>query len=143
MSEELRIIFELTQEDDWPPVAAETLWARREDDQSVVIDNPPFFVQGIAVGDAVEVESQPAGPPRFVSKLASGGHSTVQVIVLDDDLGPGLRETIRDAGCYVEGSPWPALFSIDLQSRDELLWLRELLDELVGQQRVEYKVACD
>jgi hypothetical protein len=65
-----RIAFELEQDEDgYPPVSAETLWATPTPEGFWRIDNIPFFVYGIAPFDIIEDARRPAhlrarGPTR-------------------------------------------------------------------------------
>jgi hypothetical protein len=55
MSDEyVRVLFELEKEDeDYPPVNYERLWARRLEQGLFELDNIPFFVRDISAGDVV------------------------------------------------------------------------------------------
>ena len=134
--------FRLEVIDDWPPVSAESLWVEPIGDGKFRIDNSPFFVRNIAVGDLVEGAEVLDEPVKFVGKISSGGHSTVWVITLNDKIGESLKGGIRELGCHVEGSPWPSLISIDVPSGSHLGELHRLLREVASTGQIEFVDAC-
>jgi hypothetical protein len=136
------MVFDLTAEADWPPVATETLWVESIDEGIYRIDNVPFLARGIAVGDLVEGDLTSSEMLRFVRKLSSGGHFTVQLITLDDETRDRLRNDVFRIGCGFEGSPWPSLTGIDVPDENRLDQLHKLLSDLSVTNRVSYIDAC-
>lgn len=81
----MKIWFPLERDDeDWPPVATESLWARAVADDEFEIDNIPWFVRGRALGDRVRAERDDDGVLTFQAKVAWSGHYTIRVIPLGD-----------------------------------------------------------
>ncbi|MCW2498014.1 DUF4265 domain-containing protein, partial [Jatrophihabitans sp.] len=61
-----RVIFEIEVIDGWPPVSSERLWAFSLGDDIYRIDNAPWFVRDLAIGDLVEARaSAPNEHPVF------------------------------------------------------------------------------
>jgi Domain of unknown function (DUF4265) len=55
--ESVKILFKLEQDEDgYPPVTVEGLWATRLADDTVEVDSIPFFVRDTSLGDVVRVE---------------------------------------------------------------------------------------
>ncbi len=136
------MIFDLEVVDGWPPVSAETLWVKTMGQSRFQIDNCPFFVKGIAVRDLVEGHGEQEGLLRFSRKLESGGHSTIHVIVLADEVGPALKADITEAGSHVEGSPWKSLFSIDVPDANVLGEVQRRLKARAAAGEIEFENAC-
>ncbi|MGO4604582.1 DUF4265 domain-containing protein [Terrabacter sp. 2YAF2] len=87
-------IFELAVEDGWPPVGSERAWAFHLGEDRYRIDNPPWFVPDLAVGDVVRAEaSQPDSHPVFKEIVQRSDHVTIRLICFrDGPLGrPGTR----------------------------------------------------
>jgi hypothetical protein len=78
----------------------------------------------------------------FTGKLEGGGHSTIQVILDDDDAGPAIKEELKRSGCQVENSPWPSLFSIDVPGSEALAQARRILGGHAAAGELEYENAC-
>jgi Domain of unknown function (DUF4265) len=136
-----RMAFDLEVEDDWPPVSVETVWVKVAEGGKFRIDSIPFFVTGIAVGDLVEGDTDQENVLRFARKIEGSGHSTIQVIVIADDAASAVKEEIKRAGCPIEGSPWPSLFSIDVPDGEVLAEVHRLLDMHAAAGEIEYQDA--
>ena len=68
----VHVIFPLEVDvDGWPPVSAERVWAFDLGDGRFRIDNPPWFVRNLAVGDIVEAQAPENGntPCSLASSL--------------------------------------------------------------------------
>jgi hypothetical protein len=138
----VKILFRLEQDEDgYPPASAETLWAIKVGDGLFKIDNIPFFVTDIAVGDVVSAE-QEAGMLRYKEVVRTSGHSTYRVVVYDHDEIPEVRGTFKQLGCPTEQSHLRGLIAVDVPasvSRDEL---KRVLDSGREQGRWDYEEAC-
>jgi Domain of unknown function (DUF4265) len=137
-----RMMFDLEVVDGWPPVSAETLWVQAIGPNKFQIDNCPFFVKGIAVRDLVEGHGGPEDVLRYSRKLESGGHSTIHVVVLDDEVRPALKAEIAGAGSQIEEGPWQSLFSIDVPDRKLLAEVHRYLNARAATGEIEFEDAC-
>ena len=108
----VRIYADLSVSNGWPPVSRESLWAWTDGSDIAVIDNVPFFIAGLAVGDTVQVERSDEGH-RISAVLSRSGHSTVWVICCRADPEMVVRE-FSAMDCHVERSPYPRLLAIDV-----------------------------
>lgn len=51
-----KVFFKLEPDDDgYPPVSVESLWAQENQDGTCVIDNIPFYTREATLGDVVDV----------------------------------------------------------------------------------------
>jgi hypothetical protein len=88
----VKVRYELTpDEDGWPPVTAEELWAVRLSADVVRVDNVPWFVPGLALDDLVQVCDDGADVLRPVVKLRWSGNCTIRVLSLDKERDPLAR----------------------------------------------------
>jgi hypothetical protein len=141
-----RMRFDLDIEDNWPPVAVETLWVEAVENARFRIDSIPFLVRGIAINDIVEGREDsadtPSAPLRFSRRIEPGGHSTIQVIVVADEVTSAVTHEVVKAGCRIEGSPWPSLFSIDIPDGKLIDAVHNLLRIRAALGQLEYEDAC-
>lgn len=88
-----KILFYMDRDEDgYPPVEVESLWASAVDD-GYALDNIPFFVRGVALGDVVSAEAADDGALEFERVVRRGGHSTFR-IWLRDQSAAEMRKTI-------------------------------------------------
>jgi hypothetical protein len=78
----VHVIFPLTVDDEgWPPVSAERVWARRVGATEFRLENAPWFVRGVAEGDIVRaIAATDDEWPSFVETLQWSGNCTIRVI---------------------------------------------------------------
>jgi hypothetical protein len=137
-----RIIFELKQDEDgYPPAGAEAVWARATNDDLYVIDNIPFFAQGVSMGDVVAVVPGDSGQLEFDRVVESSGHSTIRVVVYDPSNVSSLREGMRILGCESELSHIPTLVAFDLPPQVEYRAVRVFLDDGFSRSQWDYEVS--
>lgn len=105
------VVFDLeVDEDGWPPVASERVWAFAVGDDLYEIDNAPWFVPGVAAGDVARaVPTTPESDPVFVNVDRFSDHSSVRVICfragpLAGDLGAWPMPSYRSASTPREPS---------------------------------------
>ena len=113
-------MFELTVEDGWPPVASERLWAFDLGDDRYQIDNVPWFVRDLAVGDVVRAQVRsPDSNPVFDVVLERSDHVTIRLICfrngpLGGDLARAL-EPFTALGVYGEGVAQYGMVALDIE----------------------------
>ena len=136
-----RILFQLSQnEDGYPPLAAETMWATYLGEGAYRIDNIPFFATRVSFGDVIEADLID-GRPTFTKVRERGGHSTLRVVAFDAATVPDLRSAIRELGCETELSHLPRLISVDVPPSASLEALRAFLTAGAAQGRWDYEEA--
>ena len=100
-------------ESGYPPWDEEEIWASRRGDDSFRLDASPTFVRGLSYRDVVHVV--PVGDRWYVDTvIASGGHSTLRVILFDDRAHDRLFEAGRRNGCEVSHTEIQGLFALDV-----------------------------
>lgn len=133
----VRISFCLEIDDDgYPPVGAETLWAQSEGD-GFRLENIPFFARGVAFGDivyAVPVD----GLLEYKWVLKRSGHGTVRIIMFEGDTEK-TRDEFRALGCRSELSHIPSLFAVDIPPTSDYAAVRDFLELGFEKGRFDYE----
>lgn len=104
---------------EWPPFAAENLWAIRCGDLRFRIDNVPFYTLGINYGDIVSA-SPTTDPNRFdfVAVMERSGNATLRMRVNDSPDSKAAVESLvslfQGLGCVTETDVHTGVVAIDL-----------------------------
>jgi hypothetical protein len=124
-----RIVFKLERDEDgYPPSAWERLWANRLSDGSYEIDNLPFYVRDISLGDRVSAVERD-GELHFDKLLLRSRNSIVRVRVRNLEQVELIRQELRGIGVESELSDLPGLFAALLPSDVDVQKVLEFLDE--------------
>jgi hypothetical protein len=138
----VKILFELEQDEDgYPPASAETLWALEVGEGLFKVDNIPFFVLGIAVGDVVSAVPE-EGVFRFKEVVQPSDHSTIRVVVHNPDDVPAVRDLFMRMGCSTERSHLSSLIALDVPPAVSMEALKKVLNSGQEQGRWGYEEAC-
>lgn len=143
-------------EEGWPPIGSETLWAQPLGEGRYRLDTVPFFVPDLAVGDVVTAAPDDDGRLWAQRRESTGGHGTIRVIPLLDgsllgstqalvsalsqslgDLGPGVR--------WESAGPAYSLVALDLTpdlDATELARVRNWLEAGQADGAWEYEESC-
>lgn len=140
----VKIRFDLEQnEDGWPPVGGESLWAFDLGDDRYRLDNTPWFVRGVACCDVVEARAADADSVPVVNQvLEHSGHLTVRVLPLADGTIDALTSLIQEfnaLGVDCEGDQDHGLLALDIPPTTRLAPVKEHLDRGVADGRWEYE----
>lgn len=110
----IKLRFHLVQDEDgYPPFAVENLWAMAVDEKSYQIDSIPYYVRNISVGDIVAVKALD-DILWYDKTICQSCHSTIRVLLNDENDSINLRKVISDAGCHSEVSNLPCLIAVDV-----------------------------
>jgi hypothetical protein len=141
-NERVKIVFPLEKDiDDYPPDDYESLWAIPKGGEAYEIDNIPFFVSNIALGDivrAIEVK----GELIFDKIIQRSGNSTLRVYVFNSNEKGILRNNLRLLGCSTEGSHIDRLFSVNIPKSIDRPMVIEYLKREEQSGTLEYEEAC-
>jgi hypothetical protein len=104
-SDHVKILFRIERDEDgYPPEDAESVWAVPVEG-GYQIDNVPFFVRDIALGDIVSAEPAHDGMLEFTGEvIRRSGHSTYRVLLREQREGdPDTSiEELKSLGLGVE-----------------------------------------
>jgi hypothetical protein len=135
----VKILFDLEQVDDYPPFAVESVWAVRTLEGMFRIDNIPFYVKGIALGDVVRAKRADDGALYFDSIAKTAGHSTLRVVFFDAGIRDGFYKEIEALGCQWEGAYEPSLIAIDVPPSSDLSAVLKVLAEGCEKELFDYE----
>ncbi len=142
----VKIIIPLEQDEDgYPPVSAERIWALDAGEGRYKLDNIPFFARELALGDivsAVPEEGADEGILRYQRVVEPSGHSTFRVLVYDKAQIQAVRGLLEQLGCGTEKSHLPRLVAIDIPPTVSLQAVRQALETGREQERWDYEEAC-
>jgi hypothetical protein len=112
--EQVKVEFLLEpDEDGYPPVSVERLWATPLPNGHYVVDNIPFFVAGISAGDEIAVDAID-GVLRFGILVCPSGISTFRVIPSDSDRVDVVRRELEGLGGNCEIHRQSGLIAIEV-----------------------------
>lgn len=133
-------------EDGWPPVDSEGLWAEPLGDDEYKIDNTPLFVQDLATGDVVRARAGNDGVLWATERLSWSGHFTIRVIPLADGPLRGDRQAVLDLfatfGVSGEGSGPFGMVALDVPPNVDLAMVKATLKEGESDGRWGYEEGC-
>lgn len=139
------VVFPLVQDDDgWPPVGSERVWALPLGADTYRIDNVPWFVRNIAVGDIVRaIPDSPTTHPLFIEVVQPSDHVTIRLICfrsggLQGDLGKALAPFTR-LGVYGEGVTQYGMLALDIEPSAPIEQVVALLRQGVSDGWWEYE----
>lgn len=134
----VKVVFRLEiDEDGYPPVSTETLWAQKEGD-GFRLDNTPFFARGVALGDIVHAVPVD-GMLEYKWVIKRSGRGTVRVIMFEEAETEKTREEFRKLGCPSELSHIPGLFAVDIPPMDDYSAVRNFLDQGFQKRQFDYE----
>jgi len=125
----------------YPPANEETIWAVPEGEGAFRIDSVPFFVRGVSCGDVVSA-SRVGSSLVYQQLVREGGHSTVRVLVSNEDETQRVREELRRMGCTSESTHIAGLVAVDIPANVSFVKVRQYLANGEATGRWEYEEAC-
>ncbi|MFF3126495.1 DUF4265 domain-containing protein [Streptomyces sp. NPDC057908] len=134
-----KVAFDLPVETaDWARASAERLWTGKTSVQmEVQVRNTPFYVKGIAFGDIVRVRADHERREFVFEEFVSeSGHSTVRIIINDDDVGGMLDAMLRSFECSWEIDATEYLWAIDVPPHVDYASMRIALLGVVDEGKI-------
>ena len=125
----------------WPPVTAEDIWSRPDDDGHFELLVIPVFAHGVSCHDIVSAKLRPDGLIEFVAVVTPSGHSTLRIIAADPEKSADLADLVRRRGCTVDMTWIPALLAVDVPAQVDFEAMKAWLDELEAEQVLDYEEA--
>ena len=124
-------------------VETETMWVLPVSD-GFEVDNVPFYVRGIAVGDVVSASDSSAEVLEFESLVNPSEHSTVRLWFAKnaESSVAQVRQSLREIGCASELSDLPRLVAVDIPPSVPYLRVLDFLTKPESADLFEYEEAC-
>ncbi|MBI6851333.1 DUF4265 domain-containing protein [Pseudomonas cichorii] len=137
-----KIVFELTpDEDDYPPVSAESLWGIYQKENTYIIDNTPYYIYGVSKGDSVYVK--PDGKELIATQvLRQGGHSTIRVYANTPESKSAIIDKLQQFGASCLSNKELSLFSVDIPETCDFAAIDNYLSSLSDGENIAYEDAC-
>ena len=91
------------EEDGFPPISVETLNGVLLEEGLIRIDNTPFFVEGVAIGDKIKCCLSPGNNNyQFLDVVEESGNRAISIIFIEDSYKEEVYQYLKNAGCYCE-----------------------------------------
>ena len=136
-----KITFILKQDEDgYPPVVAEGVWAEHLADDRYEIDNIPFFARDATLGDVVRA-SIVDGELRYLETLARAKNSLLRVVYFEGVDPATLRQRIGATGCLTEHDAAHALIAVSVPLSVELSEVYAALEPEYTNGKLDYEEA--
>ncbi len=140
-NEHRKISFQLViDEDDYPPIPVESLWAVPEG-ENYRIDSVPFFTSSATVGDLVSVSIDHNGTMWFDAVLTSSANSLIRVVFFDQSASPEVQTQIRKFGCGFEIMQQFNLLAIDIPIGVDIEALKAYLVLMANESKLDFEEA--
>ena len=143
----VRVRFQLRpDDDDWPPVASEGLWAVPLGGDLVRLDNIPWFARDVASGDTFRTSTDSDGVRWATDKVAWSGNCTVRVIPFPDGALVGSGQAVLDAfaplGVAGVGLEQLGMVALNVPPDADLGAVKRLLRQGVQDDWWDYEEGC-
>lgn len=134
-----KVVFKLQQDEDgFPPVNYESVWALPVKDDTLLIDNIPFFAREATLGDLVQV-TQLNGELRYVSTLKKSGNSLIRIVYYPGTNPEEIRQALQLLGCSSELDEGHTLIAVNVPSESNLPAVQNFLRSGYEQDRWGYE----
>lgn len=122
-------------------LAEETLWIEPLDDNKYQVKNIPFFAPNIAYNDIITVEDD-EGNLYFEELVKASEHSTIQIVIFNEQEANEIIKNIEQFGCSWEGMENQTILAIDVPPSVNYNILKKYLDKNLTENIFDYKEAC-
>jgi len=119
----------------------EVMWTI-EKEHGYELDNIPFYVKNLALGDVVSAEMDSDGALWFSELVQPSGHSTIRLWFAGMDSITMIRDELNRMGCASEVSDLPRLVAVDVPPSIPYEKVKELFDQGERVGTFEYQEAC-
>lgn len=136
----LKIHFRLDQDEDgYPSVAVESMWAKMDADVSgFTLDNIPFFVREATMGDTVTA-TQEDGLYWFDQVVLRSGNSLLRAVFFDHACIDTVSESLIEMGCGTEYLREHNLMAINVPISVRLTQVQSYLRVLADAGKIDYE----
>ncbi len=135
-----KILFKLTQDEDgYPPISYESVWAARQG-AHYQLDNIPFFTREATCGDVVEATAVD-GELWFARVVQDSRSSLLRAVSFDGTDPAAIRAELERLGCSTKWAQQFRLIAINVPADVAIEPLLEYLKREEGQRRLNYEEA--
>lgn len=135
-----KIYFRFEQDEDgYPPVTVESVWAKPSEKSSeYIIDNVPFFAREATIGDTVSVREED-GTHWFDRVVARSRNSLVRITFFDRDCAEAIGERLVAFGCSIECLREYNLMAVSIPGTTALGDVQAILQSEANAGRIDYE----
>jgi hypothetical protein len=138
VSTQEKVIFRLERDEDgYPPVDLEGVWATRLGEDEYEVDNIPFFAK-VALGDVVRTVIRD-GEPHFESILKYSGNSLIRVVYYDGTDPTDVRRELERLGAETELNATHRLIAVNVPRGGDVAEIQKFLGIAEQQERLGYE----
>jgi hypothetical protein len=119
----------------------ETMWTIPRE-KGFEIDNIPFYVKELALGDIVAAEPDADGLLWYSKLMHASGHSTIRLWFATENDVARVRDDLKKLGCTSEVSDLSRLVAVDVPPTVAYRQVKAFLDEGERAGTFEYQEAC-
>ncbi|MCI0671616.1 MAG: DUF4265 domain-containing protein, partial [Myxococcaceae bacterium] len=132
--------FRLTQDEDgYPPVAVESVWAQPGANvREFVIDNVPFFTREATLGDTVSIREE-EGHRWFEAVLHPSRNSLVRIVFFDRTCVDRVSAHLTGLGCSTEYLREHNLLAVSIPESVRLRDVQDYLQSEAAQGTLDYE----
>lgn len=136
-NENIKILFKLEIDvDGYPPMEWEKLWAKHLGNELYEIDNIPFFVKDISIGDIVSVTTDD-DCFLYSDTVYKSKHSTFRILLKDISELSEVKKNLDKLGCSIELCHISELIAVDVPENVDIAILLEYLKAGIAKGRWE------
>jgi hypothetical protein len=136
MKNKVKLVFKNSQQE----IQEENVWVKKKGNH-FVIDNIPFFAPNIALNDVISVEKD--NDILYLEEIVEfSGHSTIQIIIINEKTIDSLLKQLESFGCKWEGMNNQRLIAVDIEPETIYLPIKEYLENELLNMNLDYKESC-
>jgi hypothetical protein len=140
----VRVRFDIDVEDGFPSVSSELIHGDIVGNGLIKLDNTPFFVEGIALGDIVFCEHHADELFEFKYIVEESGNKAISIIFIDVSVEERVYQKIKLMGHYCEYGEFPeySMLAVSVKKSHDLDGLISYLSDLEGSGKISYAELC-
>ena len=146
ITEQVKVHFPLEiDEDNFPPINVESLNAFQRNNGEIRLDNTPFFITGVALGDVVRctVDSSTNGV-WFEKVISESGNKALSIIFLETHCKDDVYLQLKKFGCYCEYGEFDGMdmLAVCVYQSEDYSKIASYLDKLELDEWISYAELC-
>ncbi|MGA3144230.1 MAG: DUF4265 domain-containing protein [Verrucomicrobiota bacterium] len=135
----IKINFELHRDEDgYPPIESESLWAQESESGLYLLDNIPFFEREATVGDLVAANAID-GVLWFVRVVKPSANSLIRAVFFDTASIDEVRQKLSSIGCESEYFQKHNLIAINVPPEASLKAVQDYLAAVAARGWIDYE----
>jgi hypothetical protein len=141
----IRVRFDLAVDDGFPPVSSELIFGSALSNERVRIDNTPFFVECVAVGDIVQCSPVAEGDiVNFIRMEQRSGNRSLSIIFIDSRIEEEVYQYVRNLGHYCEYGEFPeySMLAVSVAKESDIFLLTSYLKDMQDNDKLSYAELC-